>query len=62
MELQHVIKRFPPETDVESQNNIVDPDYTGDGLYNWRGNPWLGVHPRPIEDDDYICGEVYCVD
>lgn len=24
-------------------------------VYNWTGNPWLGVHPRPIEDDDYVC-------
>ncbi len=22
---------------------------------DWSGNPWLGVHPRPIEDDDYVC-------
>lgn len=29
------------------------PDYSG--VYNWTGNPWLGVHPRPIEDDDYVC-------
>lgn len=37
MELQHVIKRFPPETDVESQNNIVDK--WGDilGYLFWRG-------------------------
>lgn len=41
--------------------DFIDP-YTNDytGVYQWNGNPWLGVHPRPIEDDDYICGEEYC--
>ena len=24
-------------------------------LYKWTGNPWLGVHPRPVQDDDFIC-------
>ncbi len=26
-----------------------------DESYKWTGNPWLGVHPRPVEDYDYVC-------
>ena len=29
-------------------------------LYEWTGNPWLGVHPRPIEDEDFICPSCPC--
>ena len=41
--------------------DFIDPiTFDCTGVYVWRGNPWLGVHPRPIEDDDYVCGEECC--
>ena len=38
---------------AKCEGEAPDSDYKTN--YEWTGNSWFGIPPRPIQDDDYIC-------